>query len=237
MHVFARIVIAGLLSLSAATESFAQAAGGEADALVKIKAKKVDQAYLLPGVDFSGYKKVIIAPSEVAFQKNWLRDMNNQSLSLSRRIADKDAKRIIETTRAGFDEVWAEAFKAAGYEVVTTPGDDVFKLVPTVFDLYINAPDVATAGRSKTYAVDTGQASLSLDVRDATSGALLGRVIDKRTAGTNTGRLEWTNSVTNRADFTRLFKRWAKLAADGLNDLALASPLPEALQPNQKPAK
>jgi hypothetical protein len=233
MKTFTRIAIACLLSAMTMT-TFAQDAGGEADALVKIKAKGIDKAFLLPGADFSGYKKVIIAPSEVAFQKNWLRDMNNQSMSLSRRLSDKDAQKIIEAARSGFDEIWIEAFKAAGYEVVTAPGSDVLKLVPSVFDLYINAPDTMDAGRSKSYTVEAGEAALSLDIRDSVSGALLGRAIDRRTAGTDMGRLQWTTSVSNRSDFGILFKSWANQATKSLGELAKASPLPETLKPNQK---
>jgi hypothetical protein len=234
MKAFTHVMLACLISTLCATSVFAQATGGEADALVKVKVKKADQAYLLPGADFTTYKKVIIVPAEVAFQKNWLRDINNQSMSLSRRLSDKDAQKILEAARSGFDEIWAEAFKAAGYEVVTTPGSDVLKLVPSVFNLYINAPDVQSAGRSKSYTVEAGQASLSLDVRDSVSGTLLGRVIDSRTAGTDMGTLQWTTSVSNRSDFGILFKNWAKIVANGLGELAKASPLPETLQPNQK---
>jgi hypothetical protein len=73
-----------------------------------------------------------------------------------------------------------------------------------------------------------------LDVRDSVSGALLGRVIDNRTAGDNVGHMQWTTSVSNRADFGQLFKRWAKIAGDGLVELAKASPLPETLEANKK---
>jgi hypothetical protein len=234
MKKFARFFIACLVGVVGATPTFAQEAGLEGEALVKIKAKNVDEAFLLPGADFSGYKKVIIAPSEVAFQKDWLRDMNNRSMGISRRLSDKDAQKIIEAARSGFDEVWAEAFSSSGYQVVTTPGDDVLKLVPGVFNLYVNAPDIQTGSRSKSYTVEAGEASLLLDVRDSVSGALLGRVIDRRTAGVDMGRMQWTTSVSNRSDFRQLFKRWAKIASDGLSELAKASPLPETLEPNKK---
>jgi hypothetical protein len=224
----------GLLSFLCVAVALAQNAGSEADALVKIKSKHADKAYLLPGADFSPYKKVIIAPSEVAFQKNWLRDMNNQAMSLSRRLSDKDAQKILAAARSGFDEIWAEAFKNSGYEVVTSPGNDVLKLVPTVFDLYVNAPDIQSGERTKSYTVEAGQATLSLDVRDSISGTLLGRVVDNRTAGIDMGQMQWATSVSNRADFGQLFKRWAKISADGLGELAKASPLPETLEPNKK---
>lgn len=224
------------LALFAGT-ACAQSSESELDSLVKIKSRKVDSAFLLPGADFSQYKKVMIAPAEVAFHKNWLRDQNNQALSMSRRIGDTEAKKILDAARSGFDEIWAAAFKSAGYEVVTAPGDDVLKLVPSVFDLYINAPDVQSAGRTRSYTVEAGRAGLTLDVRDSTTGTLLGRIVDRRTAGDNAGRLQWSTSVSNRADFRQLFGRWAKLAADGLTDLKQASPLPETMQPDQKMPK
>jgi hypothetical protein len=236
MKTFVRTAMACVLCAISAL-AFSQTSGGEADALVKIKAKGLDKAFLLPGADFSGYKKVIIAPSEVAFQKNWLRDINNQSMSLSRRLSDKDAQKIIEAARSGFDEIWIEAFKKAGYEVVTVPGSDVLKLVPSVFDLYVNAPDTMDSGRNKSYTVEAGEAALSLDIRDSVSGTLLGRAIDRRTAGTDMGQLQWTTSVSNRSDFGILFKSWANQAAKSLGELAKASPIPETLQPNKKVPK
>ncbi len=186
---------------------------------------------------FSIYKKVLIAPCEIAFQKDWLRNMNHGALTLEQRIGDEEANRILVAARSGFDEIWIEAFQAAGYEIATEAGADVLTIVPSVFDLYINAPDVTTAISTRIYTVETGQASLALDARDSLSGTLLGQASDRRTAGMGTGRLEWTTRVTNRSDFRRLFAQWATLAANGLGELAKASPLPEKLRSGQKVPK
>lgn len=204
------------------------------DSLVRVKSRNVDEAYLLPGANFSQYSKLMITPAEVAFQKNWLRDMNNQAMSLSRRVSDKDANRILEAARSGFDEIWVNAFKSAGFEVVTAPGPDVLKLTPAVLNLYINAPDIRSADRVQTYTIEAGHAVLDLEIRDSVSGALLGRAVDKRVAGPRVGQLRWTTGVSNRADFRRLFMQWAKIAADGLKELQQISPLPEAIEPNRK---
>ena len=48
---------------------------------------------------------------------------------------------------------------------------------PGVANLYINAPDTMSAGRSRTYTTEAGEATLVLEARDSTSGALLGRVL------------------------------------------------------------
>ena len=214
--------------------SHAEAANDETDTLVRIRSQSVDRAYLLPGADFSIYKKVRIAPSQITFQKDWLRNMNQGAVSLDQRIRDEEANRILAAARSGFDEIWSAAFAAAGYQVVTEPGVDVLEIEPRVIDLYINAPDLNTAIPTRKYTVETGQAALVLEVRDSLSGALLGRATDRRTAGARSGHLEWTTRVTNRSDFRRLFTQWATLAANGLRELAQASPLPETLRPGQK---
>ena len=67
-------------------------------------------------------------------------------------------------------EVFTEAYKKAGLEAVTAPGADVLRLRPGVVDLYIVAPDNMSAGRSRTYTMEAGQATLFLEVRDSTTG-------------------------------------------------------------------
>ena len=47
-----------------------------------------------------------------------------------------------------------------------------------------------------------------LEVRDSTTGAILGRALDRRNTR-NTGRVQISNSVTNLSDFRALFKQWS----------------------------
>ena len=88
--------------------------------------------------------------------------------------------KIVETARTGFDEIWAVAFKNVGYEVVNAPGEDVLEVAPRVVDLYVNALDRPTTGPSRTYTVQSGEATLHMEVRDSRTGTLLGRVADRR---------------------------------------------------------
>jgi hypothetical protein len=194
----------------------------ELAALVKIDARHVDEAYLLPGADFRPYTKVMIDPAEIAFRKGWQRDMRDSG----RRISDEDAQKIADAARGGFAEVWDKAFRGAGYGIATAPGADVLRLSPQVIDLYINAPDVMTAGRSRSYAVEAGEATLVLQARDSVTGATLGYAVDRQRTRSMGNRLQWTTSVSNKADFTQLFEQWARICVDGLGDLKEKSPLP-----------
>ena len=90
-----------------------------------------------------------------------------------------------------------------------------------------------TAGRSRSYTMEAGEATLFVELRDSTTGALLGRGLDRR-ATRNSGRAQVANSVTNLSDFRALFKQWADISIKGFNDLRAMSPVPADLQPGQK---
>jgi hypothetical protein len=199
------------------------------EGLQKVKSKRLDNAWLLPGADFRGYTKVIIDPLEVAFRKNWERDMNRASRSARARVSAEDADRIRREMGEGFREVLVEDFTRAGYQVVNEPGPDVLRLTPGLVDVWINAPDTMQPGRTYSYTVEAGEATLALEARDSETGQLLGRAVDKRRTG-DTGIWTWTTSVTNRAEFTQMFRQWSQILTNGLAALKEASPI----EPKQK---
>ena len=223
-----RVVVAALAALcllgGGAPQALAASPPATWDGLTLVKAKKVDAAYVAPGADFRPYTKVMLDPTEVAFKKNWVRDYNNDTLTLDERISKEDAQKMLDAARTGFEEVFQKAYAQAGYEVVTQPGPDVLRVRTGVANLYVTAPDRPTAGRTRNFSRDAGSATVVLEVRDSETGALLGRAVDSRTAG-DTGPY-MRNSVTNRSDFTMLFERWAKISTDGLTELKAMSPFP-----------
>ena len=194
------------------------------DGLTKVASKRMDAVYLLPGADFRVYTKVMMDPTEVAFRKNWVRDYNRDAMTLDRRISDSEAQAILDKARTGFEEVFTKAYTDAGYQVVTTPGPDVLRLRTGVANLYLSAPDLQTAQRSRTYSRDAGSATVILEARDSETGALLGRAVDNRTAGDAGPYIR--NSVTNRSDFEQMFQTWAKISVNGLAELKAMSPIP-----------
>ena len=203
------------------------------DGLVEIKPRRMDAAFLLPGADFRPYTKVMIDPTQVAFQKNWMRRMN-ETRDLSRRVSQAEADQILAAARAGFDEVFVEEFTKAGYAVVTTPGPDVLRVSTAVIDLYINAPDLGSSGMSKTYTTEAGEATLFVETRDSQTNALMGRVIDRSETQGIAGRTQ-ANRATNTTEFRLLFQRWAGITIQGLAELKAHSPVPMDLKPGQKP--
>jgi hypothetical protein len=219
---------AAALVLAGSQPAVIQAASppAEWDGLTLVKSKKLDRVYLLPGADFRPYTKVMLDPTEVAFRKNWVRDYNSTTRGLNQRMSQQDADKIMDAVRNGMAEIFTKAYSDAGYEVVQTPGPDVLRVRTGVLNLYIAAPDIMTAGRSKTFSEDAGEATLVLEARDSQTGALLGRALDRQAAGDSRPYLR--NSVTNRADFQRIFTRWAKASVEGLAKLKASSPLGQA---------
>jgi hypothetical protein len=199
------------------------------DGLVHVDSRRMDAAFLLPGADFRPYKKVMIDEPEVAFRPNWLRDVNRSRTT--GRVTEADAARILEAFATGSAEVFATEFKAAGYEVVTKPGPDVLRLRTAVININVNAPDVRSAGRSRTFTANAGDATLILEARDSPTNTLLARAADRRETRNIAGQ---ANRVTNTADFRLLVRDWARISARKLGDLKALSPVPDPLKPGQR---
>ncbi len=175
--------------------------------------------YMRQGADLSGYDGYGITPCQVAFKKNWMRDQNNSRINLSSRVTQKDVDRIKDSLGAACDKYLREALdKAPPYPLVDSfnDGEAVLVLRPAIINLDIAAPDVNTAGMQRTYTTEAGQMTLVLELLDGTTGEILVRVVDQERSR-DTGRMQWTNSVTNESDARRILTRWANQLRKGLD--------------------
>jgi hypothetical protein len=218
MRLIALTTVAALLAVAPLAAQDPSALEG----LVKVRSQRADAVYLLPNVDFRSYTKVMLDPTEVAFRRNFVRNYNRTART-GGRISDEEAADAMERVRSGFGEIFAEAYRRAGYQVVTQPGADVLRLRTGVLNLYVNAPDQPTAGRVRSYSIEAGEATLVIEARDSMSNALLGRAFDRRLAGENAPALR--TSVSNRADFEQMFHYWARASVRGLDELKARSPV------------
>lgn len=223
-----RKLLVGLVLACAAPVAAQEAVGW--DGLVEVRTPRFEAGFVAPGADFRDYRKVMLDKPEVAFQRNWQRDVN-ASRRGSRRVTDQQAEQILATARSNFTDIFAEAFANAGFQVVEAPGPDVLRISPAVLDLVINAPDTMAPGRSRSFTANAGEATLVMEVRDSETNALMARVLDRRETRQMAGR---ANSVTNLADFRALARTWAASTVRGLEALRAVSPLPETLTPGQR---
>jgi hypothetical protein len=198
------------------------------DGLIEVNSPKMDVAYLLPGADYRPYTKVMLDEPEVAFQKDWMRRMNE---GMSRRVTEADAQKILASVRTNTADIFTDAFTKAGFTVVTEPGPDVLRVRSGVVDLYVNAPDTRSTAFSRTYTANAGEATLVLELRDSLSNALLGRVLDRRETRGLPGP---SNSASNESEYRQLARQWAATSVKGLTNLKSHSPIPDPLAPGQK---
>jgi hypothetical protein len=197
--------------ISAAVYSTATVAANTSDpnpgdeGLVAVKVKGLDKVYARPDADLSGYDKVMLDPVEVSFSKSWRPD------SAGQRVTTEDRQKIKGTLAKILRDRLAKALTSSGrYTLVDTAGDDVLRIKADIRDLYINAPDVMSAGISRTYTLSAGNMRLVAELRDAPTGALIARVIDYK-SDPDSMRLQWTTSVSNVAAAERAADDWARI--------------------------
>ncbi len=190
------------------------------DGLTRMKAKRMDAVFLLPGAEFTGYTGVVIEePVEVALRENWQRDVNRSQRSPSRKVTDEQVQKMRTEVAEALPPIFAKEFEKAGWTIAPAPGPNVLALRSAVINIDVAAPDTPSAGRVKTYSFDAGSATLAIEVRDSQTRQLLGRAVDARRTPGSSGTLEWTTSVSNRADFQALFREWSRIIVNGLDDL------------------
>lgn len=206
------------LNLAATTTVLAQEGDEEIsfDGLERVEDSGVAMAYIDPEADFSAFERVVILEPFVAFRSNWQRDQNR---SRSRNIRASDMERIKADVASLFKEVFTERLEAdGGFEVVVAADYDVLLLRPAIIDLDITAPDVRTAGRSRTFTASTGAATLYLELFDSVSGKIIGRAADRQAARRAGGNVSWSSRVTNTAEARRMFGRWADRLREFLDE-------------------
>lgn len=215
-----------------AAHAGAQAPEATWEGLVKVEPRRLDSAALRPGADFRPYERVLLEPVVVSFREDWIRRANIGT-PLASRVTRKDAERIAARAREIFADVFTRTFREAGFEIADSPGENVLRVRAGVIDLYLAAPDTNGTARTRTYTMESAEATLFVEAYDSTTGALLARGTDERRT-LDTGRLELTNQVTNEADLRRLFGRWANTLAEGLRELQALSPVPDDLESGQR---
>ena len=165
--------------------------------------------YVGDDVDFKQYTKVMIVDCAVAFAKNWQRDYNRSERDLSRQVRDSDVTRIKESVATEFKKIFTQSMIDNGVEVVTEAASDVLILRPAIINLVVSAPDLRSAGMSRSFTGDAGQMTLYLEIYDSVSSAILAKILDAKDAGRQSPSMSYATRVSNIAAADRMFKSWA----------------------------
>jgi hypothetical protein len=170
-----------------------------------------------PGADLSQYDRIHLVEPEVAFKKNWQKNQNRGSASRLNKVTSSDMERIKKDVAALFMEVFTEELTAGGYTLTEERAEDVLLVTPAIIDLYVSAPDIQSSARNNSYTTSAGSMTLYMKLYDSETDDLLAKALDP-TSDRDTGIMQWSTSVSNRAAARRMMKPWAEALRGGLDE-------------------
>ena len=176
---------------------------------------KADLAYIHPEADFSVYKRIMLMPVEVSFNKRWKRDYDSSSVGM---VPSSEWKRIRRDVADEFAAVFKEVLEEeGGYNIVDEAAEDALLIVPALSDLEASALDLDTPGRRTVYVAQANEqhGTLSLEAFDSLTGEILARTIHSQ-AVREYGA--WEYSRVSRVDNVHLARQMFRKWAIGLRD-------------------
>ena len=199
-----------------------EAAAVSMDGLELVDKTRRGELYTDPDANWGTYTKIQLDPATVAFRKNWQRDQNRAQPF---KVKAEDMERIKSELSELFGEVFAEELTTkGGYVMASESGDEVLRITPQIVDLDVYAPDTrSTAGIQHSYTESAGRMTIKLDMYDSVTGDLIARASDRQESPRR-GYMQWTTSVTNRAEAKRMLGRWARELREFLDDARGATP-------------
>jgi hypothetical protein len=223
MHIkrLARSFIA-IVALAVASAASADSSLPEVthDGLHLVKHTKLRAVWMAPGANLDEYSEVALLACYVAFNKDWQRNYNSETIQLGNMITDQDMKRIRDDLGKEFNKVFTEVLTKGGHKMVSSGGSGVLIVRPAIINLEITAPDTMAPEMEQSYSANAGQMTLYMELYDGKTGAIIARVVDPEALGDDFWQVR--NSVTNQADADRVLRRWATLLSDHLATLKAA---------------
>jgi hypothetical protein len=178
---------------------------------------KLAVVYLEPGETFEDYEKVMLDEVYVAFRKNWQRDYNRDALTLSMQVRDSDVVKIKQGLADEFKIIFTQELEKAGHQLTDQAGKDVLRIRPAIVDLVVTAPDVGPSG-GRSRVSTSGEMTLYLEIHDSITGDKLALVADTQVVGQH-GITYGGDKASNRAEFGQTLMAWARVLAQGLNEV------------------
>ena len=182
--------------------------------LQPITVKGLDAAFAKPGASLAQYDKVLLRPVEVAFQKNWARNM---STGTRMRVSSEDMQRIRSRLATRLQDAVRSELAAGGYKLVDAPGDDVLDVQMDIVNLYVPAPAVHPGmHQPDVYAVSAGQATLVVQLNDSVTGDAIARAV-QHYAAAEAVRMTRIDNFENDVEAGKACAIWAKSLRDALD--------------------
>jgi len=150
---------------------------------------------------------------EVRFSKDWNPTRTGSQIPLGAEQREEIRSGMAKLVYEQFVKALAEK---GGYPVVSESGPDVLRLKIYIVNLYVNAPDNPSAGRSRTFAMSAGEMTLFMELYDSESGQILARVADRQ-LGRTSAMAKKASQVTNIGEAEDIAAAWARILRDAFD--------------------
>ena len=179
------------------------------EGLAPVTSRRLDAAFIRPGVDFNVYKRLRPGNLELAYRTP---NRSQQQFALTAEQKTRFRQLLIDAFKAEFTS-------KGTLEVVDAPGPDVLTLNVRVQDIVARIPPSGGGpGRAAILLDALGEATLVLEVRDSQSNEILARGVDTR-ATEGAAILQKSGPMTKWSEADALCQHWAKAARRALDSL------------------
>jgi len=185
-----------------------------AEGLERVPDTRLRVVYAEPGIDLSTYSKLLLIEPQVAFRKDWRRDINRNNPFT---ITPQDMQNIRTELAAMFYEILISKLEAGNYFLVKEQGEDVLIIRPAILDLNVNAPDTARATTTRSLSRSAGDMTLYLELRDSVTGDILAKALDYQADHSNVTTFVRDNTRNEQAA-RRILDQWAQILLSGLDE-------------------
>ena len=186
------------------------------DGLHKVANARADEAWARPGLDLSGYTKIILEDAGIEYRPGG--ESGRTSVARTRggpyEVTEAQKERLQAIVTGEFRK---ELAKSEHFTIVDEAGPDVLLVRGGLLDVVSNVPP-EPVGRADFYLTSVGEATLVIELRDSITNAILARAMDRRAAERPGGTLFEANRATNASEVRRLAQRWASLLRARLDE-------------------
>ena len=185
-----------------------------ADGLHLVPDTHLHLVYADPDADLSIYSKLLLIDPQVAFRKDWQRDINQNKPFF---VTAQDMQDIRTELAAMFKEILVSKLKASGKVLVEEQGEDVLIIRPAILDLNISSPDTARNRNQRSITRSAGDMTLYLELRDSLTGDVLAKALDRQTDRSNVTTFV-RDRTRNENAARRILDGWAEILVNGLDE-------------------
>lgn len=196
------------------------------DGLAPVKGVSVNRAWARPGLDLTGYDKILPQNHGISFRPG-----GSKKRTLIGRSSSKREFFIDSNTRKRFasevDRIFAEEMaKSNHFGIAEEIGSNVLIVRGSILDVVSFVPP-ERAGQHDIFLSSVGEATLVLEIVDSESSTVLVRVADRRAAANDLPVP--SNRVTNWSEVKKMIRFWARMLRTRMDEMYedLSKPITE----------